>query len=383
MARRLIPRLCGMLWPAILWICVACSNQVKPTANIWEWGLPKGVPPPHVPASNPMSPAKVLLGRYLFYDKALSEHGTLSCASCHHVAYGLADPRGESLAATGGKLAKNAPGLVNVAYYRILTWANPTLTTLEAQALVPLFADHPEELHAAATVGNFLEQARYKSPYDELFPKAFQDSQDPFTAPNIARALAAFERSLLSFSSPFDRYLRGEESALSAAAKEGAALFNSNRLGCGECHHGIHLTLAAQSLSEHADNSPIARNTGLYNLDDNGEYPSEAPGMVEFSGHPEDHGKFRIPSLRNIALTAPYMHDGSIATLDQVLDHYAAGGRSIMSGPLAGDGRQNPNKDRLLRGFALTPEERTSMLAFFESLTDRTIAGNPEFADPW
>jgi cytochrome c peroxidase len=329
-----------------------------------------------------MSTAKVTLGRYLFYDKNLSENGTLSCASCHDLAHGFADSRGESLSASGTPLAKNAPGLVNVAYYQSLTWANPTLMSLEAQALVPLFGDHPEELHAASTIVSFLSKARLLPPYDKLFPEAFAEDKNSFSPPNVARALAAFERSILSFSSPYDRYLRGDDSALSEEAKWGASLFNSARLGCGACHQGINLSLAAQTPQENAA-TPIIRNTGLYSLNEAGEYPSSVPGIVEFTGKKEDHGKFRIPSLRNVALTAPYMHDGSLITLDQVLDHYAQGGRLIPSGPWAGDGRRNPNKDPLVRGFSLSPAERQAILSFFESLTDRAVATNPAFMDPW
>lgn len=361
----------------------ACGQRPPVMASSWSWGLPEGVPPPHVPDSNPMNTAKVRLGRYLFYDKNLSEHGTLSCASCHDLAHGFADPRGDSISASGTPLAKNTPGLVNVAYYKFLTWANPTLISLEAQALVPLFGDHPEELHASSTIGSFLSKARSRAPYDELFPEAFAEEQDPFWPPNIARALAAFERSILSFSSPYDRYQRGDDSALSEEAKWGASLFNSERLGCGKCHQGIHLSLAAGVQWGHVAASPITRNTGLYSLDDAGAYPSPVPGLVEFTGDEVDHGKFRIPSLRNVALTAPYMHDGSLATLDQVLDHYAAGGRFISSGPWAGDGRQNPNKDPLVRGFSLSPVERQALLRFFESLTDPMVASNPDFGDPW
>lgn len=361
----------------------ACGQSQTKIESSWTWGLPEGVPPPEVPDSNPMSPAKVTLGRYLFYDKNLSENGTLSCASCHDLAHGFADSRGQSLSPSGTPLAKNAPGLVNVAYYQILTWANPTLISLEAQALVPLFGDHPEELHAASTIESFLSIARSLPPYDKLFPEAFSAEKNAFSPPNIARALAAFERSILSFSSPYDHYLRGDDSALSEEAKWGAALFNSARLRCGACHQGINLSLAAQTPRENISTPSIARNTGLYSLNDAGEYPNSVPGMVEFTGKKTDHGKFRIPSLRNIALTAPYMHDGSLATLDEVLDHYAQGGRFVPSGPWAGDGRQNPNKDPLVRGFSLSPSERQAILSFFESLTDQAVATNPAFMDPW
>jgi cytochrome c peroxidase len=115
-------------------------------------------------------------------------------------------------------------------------------------------------------------------------------------------------------------------------------------------------------------------NTGLYNLGPDGDYPPGGEGLFEFTGDPADKGKFRVPSLRNVELTAPYMHDGSVATLEEVVDHYAAGGRTLDDGPFAGVGGENPNKSSLIRGFAITPEERADVVAFMKSLTD------PEFA---
>ncbi|HTR03102.1 MAG TPA: di-heme enzyme, partial [Thermoanaerobaculia bacterium] len=124
-------------------------------------------------------------------------------------------------------------------------------------------------------------------------------------------------------------------------------------------------------------------NTGLYNLDGKGAYPSDNTGLEEHTGRPEDMGRFKAPSLRNVAVTAPYMHDGSIPTLDAVLDHYAAGGRTIAGGPHAGVGRTNPLKSSFVSGFTLTPEERADLLAFLRSLTDDEFLKDPEFSDPW
>jgi cytochrome c peroxidase len=349
----------------------------------WKWNLPAGVSSPHVPDLNPMNQDKVRLGRFLFYDSKLSEHGALSCASCHDPKQGFADPRGISISGSGEPLRKNAPGLANVGYQKILTWANPTLGTLEAQALVPLFGDNPEELHAAGTIGAFLEIARDTWPYRNLFPAAFDGANDPFSVSNIGRAIAAFERSIVSFGSPFDRYLQGDSHALNPDAIRGKDLFFSDRFGCGSCHSGRNLTLAAPLEGPQVSDEPIMRNTGLYNLEGRGLYPSNAPGLSEFSGKASDHGKFRIPSLRNVSLTAPYMHDGSIPSLDQVLDHYAAGGRRLDPGTHSGDGRLNPYKDALIRGFSIDADERRALLAFLESLTDPTLATNQAYANPW
>ena len=124
-------------------------------------------------------------------------------------------------------------------------------------------------------------------------------------------------------------------------------------------------------------------NTGLFNIGGTGNYPPDNTGLFDLTGDPSDMGKFRAPSLRNIALTAPYMHDGSVATLDEVLDIYAAGGRVISEGPNAGDGRQNPFKDSFVNGFEMSPQDKQDVLAFLESLTDQSFVANPRFSNPW
>ena len=194
--------------------------------------------------------------------------------------------------------------------------------------------------------------------------------------------MAAFERVLISGDSAYDRYLQGDEAALSDAQKRGQALFAGERLQCAQCHSGF-------NLSEHVhwQGKPEIelryRNTGLYNIDGAGAYPVPNTGAYDVTMEPSDMGKFKVPTLRNIALTAPYMHDGSIASLSEVIDHYAAGGRSIAAGPNRGVGRDNPLKDPLIHGFEITAEERADLTAFLESLTDQGFVANPAFADPW
>jgi cytochrome c peroxidase len=124
-------------------------------------------------------------------------------------------------------------------------------------------------------------------------------------------------------------------------------------------------------------------NTGLYDLGGTGDYPQGNRGLYEFTRDPADMGRFKAPTLRNVAVTAPYMHDGSIATLDEVLDHYASGGRTIASGPHAGVGRDNPYKSELINGFELSAQERADLMAFLHALTDVAFLGDPRFADPW
>ncbi len=349
----------------------------------WVWKLPPGIPVPRVPADNPMSGVKVELGRHLFYDTRLSGNETQSCASCHEQARAFADGRAVAIGSTGELTPRNAMGLANVAFASTLTWANPLLLELEAQSVVPIFGREPVELGLSGMEGALIAALRADPRYAALFPRAFPDEADPFSVANVTRGLAAFERTLISGSSTYDRFIYGgEPEALSESARRGLALFNSERLECFHCHQGFNF---ADSVVWASSGSREVRfhNTGLYNIGGTGAYPPGGTGVHDISGLREDMGRFRAPSLRNVAVTAPYMHDGSIATLSEVLDHYAAGGRTIASGPYAGVGSANPYKSGLLVGFTLTPDERAEVLSFLEALTDSSFLTNPSFADPW
>jgi cytochrome c peroxidase len=272
--------------------------------------------------------------------------------------------------------------LANVAYVPALTWANPNERRLEQQALTPMFGETPVELGLAGLEDTLTARLWRDPRYQRMFRAAFPDMPQPVTVATITRALAAFQRTLISGDSPFDRAQRGDSAAMSAAAHRGAQLFFSERLECFHCHGGFlfsgtvdHVRLASPEVEYH--------NTGLYNIGGTGAFPPANPGLREFTGVPEDEGRFKAPTLRNIAVTAPYMHDGSAATLDDVIDHYAAGGRRIPAGPFAGDGSRNPNKSEFINGFTLSPEERRDLLAFLHSLTDSTFLTDPRFANPW
>jgi cytochrome c peroxidase len=203
-----------------------------------------------------------------------------------------------------------------------------------------------------------------------LFTSAFPDSAEPFTLDHVVRALACFERTLICGDSPYDRWaFRADVDALSAEARAGARLFFSSRLSCFRCHAGFNLSGPVV----HVGSGPVEpefHNTGLYNVDGKGAYPPPNTGVHRVTGDPEEMGRFRAPTLRNVALTAPYMHDGSLLTLDDVLDFYSRGGRDLVEGPHAGDGRASPLKDPLVRGFELSREEREALIAFLEALTD-------------
>ncbi|TPV93203.1 MAG: di-heme enzyme [Myxococcales bacterium FL481] len=352
-------------------------------AQAWAWDLPRGVDPPPQRAENPTTAAKVALGRQLFYDPTLSGNETYACATCHEQALAFTDGMPVSTGSTGEQTSRNAPSLVNSAYASFLTWSNLVLRDMEAHAIVPLFNDQPIEMGASFFQDEIIErlaaQERYVVDFAVAFPERPSPEQISWTT--IVDALSAFQRSLVSFESPYDRWLDGDASALTPEARRGLTLFTSPRLGCSRCHAGRLQSLAFPTRADErpAHWSELFRNTGLYNVD--GRYPQANPGIVEFTGDPGDDGKHRIPSLRNVALTAPYMHDGSIPTLDAVLDHYAAGGRTL-DGMHAGVGADHPNKDALVSGFELAACDRRDLIAFLLSLTDESVLKNPQLSDP-
>lgn len=349
----------------------------------YDFGLPSWTPKPLEPASNPTTKAKVELGRHLFYDTRLSRDGSKSCASCHEQARAFTDGRARSPGVTGDLTHRNAMSLANVAYFPVLTWSNPLLKHLEQQALVPLLGQEPVELGLAGMDEEVIRRLNEEPIYHQLFAKAFPEVRGRISMATIVRALSAFERTIISVQSPYDRYrYEGDVNAVSHAVIRGEALFFSERLECHHCHNGLNFSDTV--LHERNRAGEVAfHNTGLYNLDGKGAYPADNTGIMEITGRSGDMGRFRAPSLRNVAVTGPYMHDGSIATLDGVLDHYAAGGRTIKTGLYAGIGHDNPLKSSFVSGFTLTAGERDDLLAFLNSLTDEQFLRDPRFANPW
>ena len=352
-------------------------------AGEYQWKLPKGFPKPRVPADNPMTPAKVYLGAFLFYDQRMSANGTESCATCHRQALAFTDGKAQAVGSTGQLHPRGAMSLVNVAYGAALTWSNPNEHSLEHQALTPMFGDHPVELGLTGKGEAFLDVLRSDSLYRITFPAAFPGDPDPFTIQNVTKAIAAFERTIISAGSSYDRYhYGGDDKATSDSAKRGEVLFFSEPLSCFRCHGGFNFS-DATDFEGRGSGQIQFHNTGLYNIAGAISYPVPNLGIYEYTSKQEDVGKFRAPTLRNIALTAPYMHDGSAKTLNDVLDHYSAGGRTVVGSPYAGEGFHNPNKDPLIRGFKLSAQERADLIMFLESLTDDEIIHDQRFANPW
>ncbi|MCU0696329.1 MAG: di-heme enzyme [Myxococcaceae bacterium] len=359
-----------------------------PAEPAWVWSLPPGFPTPLVPADNPMRPAAVEAGRLLFFDKRLSANETVSCASCHRPEHAFSDPRRRSVGLWGDEHPLSAPSLANVAYVARLGWATPEVTSLEQQARAPLFGEGAPiaemGLDTPALRAEALARLRADSRYRALFERLEPGLGASFDFDDVIRAIASFERTLLSGTSSMDRALRGEVTAVSNAAMRGRRLFNEHVEGsvCHHCHNG--LTLAVGSRFEGmAFDETVYVNVGLYNLGGTGAYPPGAEGLVRATGSREDVGKFRVPTMRNVAKTAPYMHDGSVETLAEVMAIYQRGGRLIESGPLAGDGKLNPLKDRGLGGMTLSKEQTADLLAYLESLTDEAFLNDPRFQNPF
>ena len=282
---------------------------------------------------------------------------------------------------TGTVLTRNSMALANVAYNSSYTWASDNLLTLEDQIKIPLLSDNPVELGVTDGVRDEVFARFEQDPeYAQLFQDAFPDDAARVTTNKVVFALASFCRSLISGDSPYDHHVAGDKTALTEQQRLGLSLFNGERFECFHCHGGVLLTKAYHDANR-LEPQLAFFNNGLYNVDGEGSYPPYDQGLYELTLNPDHRGLFRPPSLRNIALTAPYMHDGSIATLHEVVEHYAAGGRLLEDGPFAGDGRVSPLKSGLIRGFEATDEEIDAVVAFLEAMTDETFTTNPAYAD--
>ncbi|MBK9175386.1 MAG: c-type cytochrome [Flavobacteriales bacterium] len=293
--------------------------------------LPVGFTPVAAPADNPLTLASVQLGKALFFEKRLSRDGTISCASCHFPAHAFSDTVPLSLGVDGLPGMRNAPSLANLAYHPAF-FRDGGVPTLEQQVIAPIH-DPVEMDHSIIQAAAAL---RHQEPYSTMSMRAFGI---PLDALGLSRALASYERTLISGWSRWDRWMLGDATALTESEQRGWELFSSADLNCLACHGGF-------DFSDH----------DYHNV---GQYLSYVdPGRERITLRPEDHGRFKTPSLRNIAITAPYMHDGSMVTLEEVIDHFATGGQA------------HPNRDPEMRSFALTPTQRADLIAFLHALTD-------------
>ncbi len=333
----------GLILGAILLLIAMAIRCVPADASqdlAYTWQLPPGVSPPAIPPDNAMTASRISLGKQLFYDPILSVDSSISCGSCHQADKGFADDQPISTGVKGRLGFRNAPTLTQVAYspYFFAEGGSPTL---EMQVLGPI-DDHNEFGFNAADLYLRIKEHPH---YQRLALEAYGRPLDLFV---ITRAIAAFERTLVSSNSPFDNYFYlGDRSALSPAQLRGWELFQSERTQCATCHAGF--TFSTYEFA----------NVGLK------DYADE--GLTRRTMNQEDIGKFKIPTLRNVALTAPYFHDGSVATLEEVIAHFNRGG--------TGHANQSP----LIQPLGLSDQEQADLQEFLLALTDSTMIGNPDF----
>jgi cytochrome c peroxidase len=328
--------------------------------------LPAGVLAPIIPAENPLTKEKVELGKKLYFDGRLSVDGTVSCATCHDPRHGFAEPRPVSIGVGGAKGVRNAPTAFDAAFLATQFW-DGRAATLEEQAKGPITNPvemaMPDEAAAEAKIAGLPE-------YAPLFEKAFGDSK--VTIDRIAQAIASFERTLVDVEAPIDRFAAGDASAISEAAKRGWEVFNG-KARCNTCHghvsayplftddlfHNIGVAakdvnfeaLAGKVASHPEDLDKLSHDPGINQL-----------GRFIVTKEHKDIGAFKTPHLRNVALTAPYMHDGSEATLEAVIEFYDKGGNP------------NPWLDGGMRPLALTPQEKADLVELMKTFTSDGMA---------
>jgi cytochrome c peroxidase len=304
---------------------------------------PLGFPQIPTPGDNPLTEAKAQLGKQLFFEKRLSRTSEISCGSCHLQDKGFSDPNPYSTGVEGRVGDRNAPALINLAYTSSFFWDGGVIS-LEDQSIAPV--QNPLEMDLA--LEDAVARLEGDAHYEQLFDEAFGTGPTPG---NYTRAVASFVRTLVSGNSRYDRYLAGEPDALSDAEKRGETLFMGEEGECFHCHVGFNLT-----------NDRFAHNGTFVEGDDD-------VGRERVTLNQADRGRFKVPTLRNVAVSAPYMHDGSLATLDDVLAHYAAHGR--------GDRRT----DATLLSIELSPAQQRDVVAFLGSLTDDDFLGYPGYRE--
>ncbi len=313
----------------------ACQRDLPVTADNSPYypDIPSYVPEMPVPEANTLTEARVRLGAFLFFDTRLSKDLSISCASCHDPAKAFSDQKSLSAGVNGLLGKRNSPTLFNLGFAPDLLWDGGSFS-LEAQALVPI-QNHREMDMRLAEIAERLSSDRH---FTEMARAAYGDERYESV---ILKALASYERSLISFDTRFDDYYyRGKKAALSAEEKAGLELFFSEKTQCAACHTPPLFTDYSY------------RDNGLYN-----NYPDSGRGRITLA--PEDLGKFKVPTLRNIALTFPYMHDGSLADLEEVLTHYNAGGNGSL------------NQSPLIRPLKLSVEEQKALISFLKTLSDK------------
>lgn len=333
---------------AIVVVAAGCQTEPEPSEPPYPL-IPSHLANVPVPADNPLTPAKVELGRQLFYDVRLSGDGSVACASCHNPQTAFTDaPNQVSRGANGARGQRNSPSIVNAAYRTSFFW-DGRAATMEDQAMAAFLSSVEMDADTVAVAQLIRSEA-----YSTAWKGAFGDTA--VSMKRVMQAIASFERTIVSANSRYDQYVLGKTSALSAQEREGMNLFFSNKTMCGSCHGGQDFT------------NDQFQNVGLFShYFDRGRY--------NVTKDPKDEGLFKTPTLRNVALTAPYMASGDaekgpMNTLEQVVDHYNEGGLPF------------PNRDKRVSKLNLTDAEKAALVAFMKALTDSSVLRNPQWMKP-
>ncbi len=300
---------------------------------VYQYDIPQGFPSMDIPKDNRPSKQRITLGKKLFFDSILSKTKDISCGSCHQQHLAFADEVAISKGVHERQGERNSPSLMNIGYHYAF-FADGGIPTLELQVIAPI--ENPVEMDLP--IDSAIARLKKNEDYVQLFKEAYDRQPDLFS---LIRAIACYERSLLSGNAPYDLYQQ-EKIELTESEINGKKLFFSDSLNCSTCHGGFNFTNFS------------FENNGLYK-----KYQDK--GRQKVTVRPQDEGKFKVPSLRNIELTAPYMHDGSIETLDQVIDHYARGGQ------------KHKNQSELIQGFTLSSKNKTDLINFLKTLTDTKL----------
>jgi len=323
-----------------------------------------------VPPDNPLTEEAFTLGRHLFYDPILSGNNEVSCASCHMQALAFTDGRARSPSLSGGELDFSSMSLANLLWGQERFFWDGRAVSLEEQALMPI--RHPDEMDQ--DMDSLITELAASGAYRKMFRKAYGD----ITAENTARALATFMRMLISSESKYDKYLRGE-ARLTALEEHGRKLFMA--------HPDTKVSLRGGNCIDcHSQFLTSGFRDALDGFSNNGLDPDETlpDGLMAVTGNPAHRGFFKVPTLRNIAVTAPYMHDGRFETLEEVMEHYNDG--IVVSdtlSPLILEADNAPGTGQDTVGLRMTPDEMQAIIAFLHTLTDETFLTNPEFSDPF
>jgi cytochrome c peroxidase len=333
-----MPRRAVLAAPVPLFVAALMCAEVPKTVPVDTLpeslivdAVPRGLGERTIPADNPLATVRVALGRKLFFDPILSADNSVACATCHRPDHGFASPDAKPRGIGGREAARRAPSLLNRAYGTVFFW-DGRVASLEEQALEPIA--NPNEM--GSSVADAVNRLKADANYKAKFASAFDDG---VTASNLGKALASFERVLLRGDASVDRFReRGQREGMSEAERHGLWLYESKGR-CWQCHSGRNFT------------DEGFHNTGV----GQGGIPGDL-GRYAVTKKEDDRGRFKTPTLRGVGLTGPYMHDGSIKTLDDVVDFYNRGGGA------------NPNLDPIVRKLGLTKEEQADLVVFLKSL---------------